>query len=66
MNNLNSLFAVFVLLAIMACSNVDSSETVNKNTDLISCTNKGEPCLPDHSCCVVKTEEEESKDLDCH
>ncbi len=66
MNNLNSLFVVFVLLAIMACGNVDSSKTVNENTDSISCTNKGEPGLSDNSCCAVKKEDEESKDLDCH
>tara|TARA_B100001758_G_C18402102_1_gene609643 strand:+ start:653 stop:853 length:201 start_codon:yes stop_codon:yes gene_type:complete len=65
-NNLNSLFVIFVLLTIISCGNVESSETLNKSLESTTLTNKEEPCLSDRSCCESKKEDEQLQDEDCH
>ena len=56
MKNLLYLFTVAVLSVFTACSGTQEEAT----TEVAVCSNTGEPCLADHSCCVV--EEVEAND----
>ena len=57
MKNLVYLFAVAVLCIFTACSENQEESAAESATEVAVCSNTGEPCLADHSCCVVEEEE---------
>ena len=55
------LFVAGTMFAFTACGGGDTAteETATEAaTEVAVCANTGEPCLDDHSCCVVKEEAE--------
>ena len=63
MNKLTYLFAAFGFFVFTACGGGNSEEAA---TEVVVCANTGEPCLEDHSCCVVKEEAEDSTSAEDH
>lgn len=55
MKKLSYLFAILGLFAFTACGGA-SEGAAEEATEVAICGNTGEPCLDDHSCCVVKEE----------
>ena len=53
MKKLMYLFFATNFFLLTACS---GGSSVNKKTQQLVCTNTGEGCVSDHSCCIIKDE----------
>jgi len=71
MKKLSYLFAILGLFAFTACGGGATDNSAEEATEVAVCSNTGEPCLEDHSCCAVKEEAscccgDETCDGSCH
>ena len=67
MKKLTYLFAAFGLFMFTACGGGATEEAATEEaTEVAVCSNTGEPCLEDHSCCAVKEEATDSTGEEGH
>ncbi len=61
MKKLMYLFVAGTFLMLAACSGTsEEAVTTDEAAEVAVCSNTGEPCLEDHSCCAVKEESSDS------